>query len=262
MTNEKLKALLDRKATEYNRPSFIDPDPISIPHRFTKKQDREISGFFAAIFAWGNRTTIRQKGKELMAFMDDAPHEFVLNHTDNDLKKLLNFKHRTFNSTDLLYFIEFFKYHYSTKESLEDAFTMHMNKTDDNVANALRGFYEYFFSLEDVPFRTRKHIANPDRGSTCKRINMFLRWMVRKDNNGVDFGIWKKISPSQLISPIDIHVGRVAIDLGLVDRKQIDWQAALQLTARLREFDPNDPVKYDYALFGMSALNPLLKNTR
>ncbi len=262
MDDKKIKQLLESKTAEFNQPSFIDTDPISIPHLFSRKQDIEISGFFAAIFSWGTRTTIKQKGRELMQLMDDSPHQFILEHTDEDLRRLLNFKHRTFNATDLLYFIEFFRFHYSRNDSLEIAFTLHMQKSDKTVENGLSGFYEYFFSLEYVPPRTRKHIASPDRGSTCKRLNMFLRWMVRKDDKGVDFGIWKKISPSQLVNPIDLHVGRVAKELGLIKRKQIDWLAALELTDRLRAYDSSDPVKYDFALFGLSALNPLLKKSK
>jgi uncharacterized protein (TIGR02757 family) len=247
MNNNVLKEFLDRKVDQYNQPSFIKDDPISIPHLFSKKQDIEIAGFFAAIFAWGNRTTIIQKTKDLMQLMDMQPYEFCLNHTDDGLKRLTEFKHRTFNPTDLLYFIEFFKQHYVKNESLETAFTIHGN----SIEEMLTGFHYYFFSLEDAPSRTKKHISSPEKNSTCKRLNMFLRWMVRKDNKGVDFGIWKKISPSQLICPIDLHVARVARHFNLLQRKQTDWEAALELTARLRTFDENDPAKYDFALFGL-----------
>ncbi len=258
----KVKELLDSAVKQYNQPSFIKDDPVRVPHSFSKKQDIEISGLFAAIFAWGNRTTIIRKSLELMKLMDDAPHSFILNHTDNDLKSLLNFKHRTFNSTDLLYFVEFLHSHYSSNSSLESAFNRNMQKGDDNLENALNGFYEYFFSLEHIPYRTRKHIASPQHGSSCKRLNMFLRWMVRKDKNGVDFGIWKSISPSQLVCPIDVHVARVARQLKLLTRKQVDWLAAIELTNELRTLDPVDPVKYDFALFGLSALDPHLKKQR
>lgn len=247
MKEKELKDFLDRKVDEYNQPSFIKNDPISIPHLFTKKQDIEIAGFFAAIFSWGNRTTIIQKSKELMELMGNSPLDFCLNHTNSDLKKLLDFKHRTFNSTDLLYFIEFFKGHYSKNKSLETAFT----NNGVSAEKMLSGFHHHFFSLEDIPARTKKHIATPDRKSSCKRINMFLRWMVRNDNKGVDFGIWKKISPSQLICPLDLHVVRVAKRLNILQRKQTDWQAAVELTEYLRTLDSNDPVKYDFALFGM-----------
>lgn len=245
----KLKAFLDRKVEEYNQPSFISADPISIPHRFTKLQDREISGFFAAIFAWGNRRTIINKTTELMQLMDDAPYQFVLQHTDADLKKLLAFKHRTFNSTDLLYCIDFFQHHYTTYTSLEQAFFP--GKTITNVEAALNHFHHYFFSLPDAPERTKKHIAAPFKKSTCKRLNMYLRWMVRKDNKGVDFGIWNHISPKDLICPIDVHVARVARKVGLIQRSVTDWQTALELTEYLRQMDPKDPAKYDFALFGL-----------
>jgi uncharacterized protein (TIGR02757 family) len=249
-----LKKFLDTKVDEYNQPSFIKNDPVCVPHLFTKKQDIEIAGFFAAIFAWGNRTTIIQKSKQLMQFMEMKPHEFCIHHDVTDLKRLLEFKHRTFNATDLLYFIEFFKFHYSKNNSLESAFTNWMDKKDQTVENGLRGFYQYFFSLQDAPLRTKKHIAAPERNSTCKRLNMFLRWMVRKDNKGVDFGIWKNISPLQLICPIDVHVARVARHFNLLKRKQTDWQAALELTGNLRELDRDDPVKYDFALFGLGVM--------
>ena len=248
---QKLKDFLDRKVDEYNRPSFIADDPISIPHFFTKQQDIEIAGFFAAVFAWGNRTTIINKSKELVKLMDNAPFDFICTHQESDLKSLLEFKHRTFNTTDLLYFISFLQHHYKNNKTLEPAFSKWMDPKDENIENALRGFHHYFFSLPDVPARTKKHIATPDRNSTCKRLNMFLRWMVRKDKAGVDFGIWKKIKPSQLVCPIDLHVARVAQRFNLVHRKQVDWITALELTEQLKKFDPHDPAKYDFALFGL-----------
>jgi uncharacterized protein (TIGR02757 family) len=251
MEERKLREFLDRKVAEYNQPSFIQYDPVSIPHLFTKKQDIEIAGFFASIFAWGNRTIIIKKSKELMNLMDDAPHDFIMTHSEKDLKRLLQFKHRTFNITDLLYFILFLKHHYQKSKTLETAFSKWMSRKDETIEKALTGFHDYFFSLQDAPVRTKKHIATPKRNSTCKRLNMFLRWMVRKDNNGVDFGIWNTISPSQLVCPVDVHVARVAKRLNLIQRKQIDWQAALELTSYLRNFDKEDPVKYDFALFGM-----------
>lgn len=246
---------LDSKVEQYNQPSFIAEDPISVPHRFSKKQDIEIAGFFAATFAWGNRITIIKKSNELMKLMDDAPHAFCTGHTDNDLKKLLSFKHRTFNTTDLLYFIEFFKWHYSKHKSLETAFTLHGN----TIEEMLTGFHHYFFSLEDAPPRTRKHIASPEKGSTCKRLNMFLRWMVRRDDKGVDFGIWKQISPADLICPIDLHVARVAKRFNLLRFKNaenltVNWKTATDLTEYLRTLDPEDPVKYDFALFTLGAI--------
>lgn len=246
-----LKDFFDRKVEQYNQPSFIKDDPICVPHSFSTKQDIEISGFFASIFAWGNRTTIIQKSFKLMQLMDNQPHQFCLYHSNKDLKQLLHFKHRTFNTTDLLYFIAFLKFHYSKHDSLELAF---MHSATDDMEMRLTHFHNYFFSLPDAPPRTRKHIATPFKGSSCKRLNMFLRWMVRKDKYGVDFGIWKKIKPSELICPIDLHVARVAKRFQLLNRNQMDWQAALELTNYLRELDINDPVKYDFALFGLGVI--------
>jgi len=254
MAKNDLKQFLDSKVEQYNRPAFIKDDPICIPHSFKKKQDIEIAGLFAALFAWGNRTIIINKSKELMQRMDNAPHQFVTQHTDEDLKRLLGFKHRTFNDTDLLYFVHFLQYHYSEHPSLESAFMAGMMIGDDNIENGLNGFFQYFFHLEDAPRRTQKHIASPAKHSTCKRLNMYLRWMVRSDNKGVDFGIWKNIKPAQLICPIDVHVARVAIRFNLLSRKQIDWQAALDLTEHLKRLDATDPAKYDFALFGLGVV--------
>jgi uncharacterized protein (TIGR02757 family) len=249
MNSGKLKDFFDKKVDEYDQPSFIKDDPVCIPHMFSRTQDIEIAGFFAAIFAWGNRATIINKSRELMMLMDNAPYQFITQHKEKDLQRLLEFKHRTFNTTDLLYFISFFRHHYSTHKSLEIAFTMH----GEPVEEMLTGFHHYFFSLEHVPQRTKKHIATPEKNSTCKRLNMFLRWMVRQDS-AVDFGIWKHIKPSQLICPIDLHVARVAKRFGLLQRKQTDWNAALELTDYLRTLDPHDPVKYDFALFGLGVI--------
>jgi uncharacterized protein (TIGR02757 family) len=246
-----LKEFLDRKVDQYNRPQFIEQDPVSVPRSFQRKQDIEIAAFFSAIFSWGSRITIIRKTKELMSLMDNAPYAFCKDPTVSDLKKLDRFRHRTFNSTDLLYFIEFLKFHYSLHPSLETAFSQWMNRQDPDMEKGLNGFYRYFFSIQDYPQRTRKHIACPEKNSTCKRLNMFLRWMVRQDKKGVDFGIWKKISPAQLICPVDLHVARVSRRLGLVTGNQLDWRSALELTAHLRQLDPTDPVKYDFALFGL-----------
>ena len=251
---KKLETFLNNKVEEYNQPSFIKDDPVCIPHLFSKKQDIEIAAFFAAIFAWGNRTTIINKSKELMLMMDNAPYDFIRNHEITDLKRLVEFRHRTFNATDLLYFIEFFRYHFTLSDSLETAFTKSMMPGDSSTENALNGFYHYFFSLEDAPPRTHKHIASPAKHSTCKRLSMFLRWMVRKDKKGVDFGIWKQISPVQLICPIDLHVARVAKRLHMLQRTQTDWQAAMELTNFLKKFDKDDPAKYDYALFALGVV--------
>jgi uncharacterized protein (TIGR02757 family) len=252
-----LEAYLNKKVDEFNQPFFIENDPISIPHLFSKKQDIEIAGFFAAIFAWGNRTTIIQKTKELMQRMDMSPYEFCVNYDNNSAKRLKGFKHRTFNDEDLFYFIEFFHHHYQMSDTLEAAFLNNPNNGSSEgsaVEAALIGFKKYFFSWEHLK-RTEKHISSPLQKSTCKRLNMFLRWMVRSDKSGVDFGIWsKKISPSQLICPIDVHVARVARRFGLLQRKQTDWLAAVELTRNLKKLDPKDPVKYDFALFGLGAL--------
>lgn len=254
---QQLKKFFDEKVARYNQPDFIETDPVCVPHFFSKKQDIEIAGFFAAIFAWGNRITIIKKATELMQLMDMAPHQFCLNHTNNDLKKLLQFKHRTFNATDLLYCIEFLKHHYTLHKSLEIAFfpeKILKEAQHKKVELGLIHFHNYFFSLEDAPNRTRKHIATPYKNSGCKRLNMYLRWMVRNDKNGVDFGIWKCIKPSELICPIDVHVARVAKRFRLLNRKQVDWSAAEELTKYLRNLDPQDPVKYDYALFGLGVM--------
>ena len=251
-----IKKLLDSRVSLYNRAEFIERDPVSIPHLFSLRQDIEIAGLFAAVFAWGNRTTIVSKSRELMRRMDDAPYEFVRNHSENDLRRLADFVHRTFQSTDLLWFVHFLHHHFASTPdnetpSLESAFSMAMRKRDRDTEKALAGFHRYFFSLPDAPGRTRKHIPDPERGSSCKRLNMFLRWMVRKDDKGVDFGIWDTIRPSQLVCPLDVHVARVARRLGLLKRESSDWRAAIELTESLRRLDPKDPVKYDFALFGM-----------
>ncbi len=251
---QNLKEFLDRKVAEYNTPAFIAPDPISIPHRFTHPQDIEIAALFAALFAWGNRTIIINKATELMRLMDNAPYMFCLQHQEQDLRRLLHFKHRTFNPTDLLYFVQFLHHHYVQHHSLEQAFTRGMQPNDINVEGALNGFHRYFFSLPDAPARTGKHIAAPFKGSTCKRLNMFLRWMVRSDAQGVDFGLWKGISPAQLICPIDVHVARVARRFGLLQRPQTDWLAGVELTEQLKRYDPTDPAKYDFALFGLGVV--------
>lgn len=245
-----LKDFLDTKVAEYNVPGFIQNDPVSIPHLFSKKQDIEIAGLFAAVLAWGQRKTIINKSHELMGMMDNSPHSFLKGSTDRDLKPFLSFKHRTFNATDTLYFIHFLKDVYSRFDSLEMAFLPEPSQKNA-VFSGLNNFYEYFISLESFPGRTKKHIQSPAKKSACKRLNMFLRWMVRKDNKGVDFGLWTNIKPHQLICPCDLHVDRVARKLGLIQRKQTDWITAVELTTALRQFDPDDPVKYDFALFGL-----------
>jgi len=247
---KQLKAFLDSKAALYNQPAFIEKDPVCIPHSFSRKQDIEISGLFAAVLAWGNRTTIINNCRKLMGWMDNAPYDFILNHKDTDLLPFVHFAHRTFNATDLLYFIELLQYHYRVHDTLEDAFVPGRKYTETNVEQALIHFHRYFFSIEH-PERTRKHISTPERSSACKRLNMYLRWMVRKDNHGVDFGIWSKIKPAQLVCPLDVHVARVAERLGMISNIKSNWANAVQLTERLKELNPKDPAVYDYALFGL-----------
>jgi uncharacterized protein (TIGR02757 family) len=230
---------------KYNHRDFIAPDPISIPHRFTKKQDIEISGLFAATLAWGVRKTILKNCTHLMKLMDDHPHEFIVHHSEKDLRPFTAFVHRTFNATDLLYFIHFLKWHYTSHDSLEILF---MKET---MEQGLINFHNTFFSLPDHPERTRKHVATPERKSTCKRLNMYLRWMVRKDDRKVDFGIWKNIKPAQLLCPLDVHVENYARKLNLIERRQIDWLTVTELTRNLKLIDPYDPVRFDFALFGM-----------
>lgn len=247
--SSQIKDLLEDKFNKFNQPSFIKNDPIVIPHSFSLKQDIEISGLFAAILAWGQRVTIISKCGELMNRMDNAPYAFIQHHQESDLKALLGFKHRTFNDTDLLYLVYFLQQYYRAHSTLEDAFTA--NNTISGQKERLMHFYYLVFSLPEAPARTGKHISTPARKSACKRINMYLRWMVRKDNRGVDFGIWKNIKPADLICPCDVHVGRVGRKLGLITRPQTDWETATELTLHLQDFDPIDPVKYDFALFGL-----------
>lgn len=252
-----LKAVLDGYVDKYNHPDFIGVDPVSVPHRFHRKQDIEIAGFLAATLAWGQRPVIISKSLELMAYMDFSPYEFVLHHSENDLKPFLKFKHRTFNATDVLYFIHFFRKVYLKYESMESVFLEGIRCQSTHSGPGIDHFRQVFVDDPVFPARTGKHVASPARKSACKRINMFLRWMVRKDERGVDFGIWDHLSPRQLICPLDVHVERVARRLGLLKRKQKDWLAAVELTERLKVLDPEDPVKYDFALFGMGVFNKI-----
>lgn len=247
-----LRILLEQKAATYNRRDFIQKDPIVVPHRFRKKQDIEIAGLFAAILAWGNRTSIINSSNRIMAWMRESPHDFILHHREDDLRLMLAFAHRTFNSTDLLYFIDFLQRHYRKHESLEDAFVPQQYDSERDTESALIHFRNYFFAAEH-PIRTQKHIATPERQSACKRLNMFLRWMVRKDHHGVDFGIWEKIKPAQLICPLDVHVANVAHRFGLLPDTKSNWKNACLLTSQLRELDPADPCRFDFALFGLGA---------
>ncbi len=249
-----IKASLDFYAAKYNEPAFIETDPISVPHRFSKRQDIEIMGLWTAVLAWGQRKTIIHKANELVELMDGAPHDFILHHSAEDRRRFLDFKHRTFQATDTLYFLEFLQHYYRSHDSLETAFAASLSPEDATVEKALIGFHEHFFALPDAPSRTTKHIATPARRSSCKRLNMFLRWMVRRDEKGVDFGLWTQILPRQLVIPLDVHVERIARRMGLLTRPQTDWLAAMELTENLKRFDPEDPVKYDFALFGIGVL--------
>lgn len=249
LSQQALKEFLDEKSDQFNQPGFIENDPISIPHLFKKQQDIEIAGLLAAVLAWGKRSVIIRKCKELIQLMDGDPHNFIVQHTKKDLRRFTEFKHRTFNTVDTLYFIEFLKSFYQQHDSLEHAF--HMSHGEPTTQEGLANFHTLFFSLANAPHRTKKHIPTPDRQSACKRLNMYLRWMVRNDNRGVDFGLWKNISTAQLVCPCDLHVERVARKLKLITRKQTDWAMALELTSNLKQFDANDPVKYDFALFGL-----------
>jgi uncharacterized protein (TIGR02757 family) len=243
-----IKEFLDEKALQYNTPAFIETDPVSIPHGFDRKEDIEIAGFLTATIAWGNRTMILKNAGKMMELMDNSPFEFVMNHREKDLQCLNGFVHRTFKDSDLVYFIQSLKNIYTSHGGLEPVFSA--NCTETSTQQAIQEFRNLFFSLPH-DLRTRKHVASPVEGSAAKRMNMFLRWMVRNDNRGVDFGLWKGISPSQLSCPLDVHSGNVARKLGLLTRNQNDAKAVEELDAYLRQMDQADPVKYDFALFGL-----------
>ncbi len=248
MDLQRIRELLEETTELCNRPDFIPSDPISVPHRFERLQDIEIAALWAATIAWGLRKTIIKDALWAMELMDFEPYEFVLHHTKGDRKLFEKYYHRTFQPTDALYFLEFLQNYYRQHESLEWAFAKHLPKGAETVEAALVGFHRDFFSLPSAPERTKKHLPSPARRSACKRINLFLRWMVRDDQKGVDFGLWKRIQPRQLVVPYDIHVQRVALKLELINRKQADWKSALELTRRLRVFDAEDPVRYDFGL--------------
>ncbi len=252
-TRKQLTEILNEAADLYEAPSFIDDDPICVPHQFTKQQDIEIAGLFASLLAWGQRPVIIRNAKRLMEMMDHAPHDWIINHTDDDLSEMQTFVHRTFQAVDLIGILAFLQQHYKQHESLESAFI----GNEPTVESGLRAFHNRVMSCEDVQQRTAKHISTPERKSACKRLNLYLRWMVRPSTKGVDFGIWSTIKPSQLIMPLDVHVARIAEELGILKRTQRDWRAAFELTEALRTFDPSDPVKYDYALFGIGVLDTL-----
>ncbi len=241
-----IKELLDLKFKQFNNPDFIETDPISIPHLFTKKEDIEIAGFFAATIAWGQRITILKNARLLMQYMEDEPHDFILNAKKEDLKRFKKFVHRTFNGEDAIFFVKALQEIYKNNSGLENV----MSKYPEDLGKTISHFRKTFLETGKTD-RTHKHVSDPLKNSSSKRICMFLRWMVRKDKAGVDFGIWKTIKPSQLYTPLDLHSGATARKLGLLTRKQDNWKAVTELTHELRKFDKNDPVKYDFALYGL-----------
>lgn len=248
MNKIELKDFLDNKVIQYNNPKFIESDPIQIPHQFNSKEDIEISGFLTATIAWGNRKSIIKNAKRLMHLLDEAPYDFIMNHKETDLDKLHPFVHRTFNGNDCIQFIKSLKHIYKNHNGLESIFTKHISQNSTQVA--ISKLKSIFFEIDHLP-RTQKHISDPLKGSAAKRINMWLRWNCRKDNAGVDFGIWNSIDPSLLSCPLDVHSGNVARKLGLLKRKQNDAKALYELDSSLRQLDFSDPAKYDFALFGL-----------
>ena len=248
MNKQELKEFLDEKVLEYNNLKFIESDPVQIPHLFTLKEDIEIAGFLAATIAWGNRKMIIKNAHKMMELMGNSPYDFVMNYKEHHLEIFDGFVHRTFNNVDLTYFIKALHHIYTNHNGLESIFNI--NTTTNSLQPAIHQFKKVFFEINH-PSRTTKHISDPLKGSAAKRINMYLRWMVRKDNNGVDFGIWNSISPSTLSCPLDVHSGNVARKLGILTRKQNDAKALAELDTSLRKMDSNDPVKYDFALFGL-----------
>jgi uncharacterized protein (TIGR02757 family) len=252
MPKHKLKEYLDAQVLLYNSPNFIAHDPIAVPHEYSLLQDVEIAAFMAATLAWGNRTSILNSARKLMKMMDNKPFQFITQHQESDLLPFLQFKHRTFLPDDTLYFITFLQWHYTHYNSLEQAFVTPQMMKDNNITVelALNHFYNYFFSLPHLP-RTHKHVPSPQKGSACKRLNMLLRWMVRKDAKGVDFGIWQFLQAHQLIMPMDVHVCKVAHQLGIIAQPKSNWATAVELTNNLKQWQPHDPVIYDYALFSI-----------
>tara|TARA_A100001011_G_scaffold400660_1_gene517299 strand:+ start:3912 stop:4694 length:783 start_codon:yes stop_codon:yes gene_type:complete len=243
-----LKAFLDYKANAYEKIQFLEQDPISIPHKFNKKEDIEISAFLVATISWGNRISIIKSGERMIQLLGDDPYNFIMSHSDKELNQLSSFVHRTFNGTDFIFFIKALKHIYKNHGGLEYAFS---NKPEAKRMNEnISYFKKIFFELPHNK-RTQKHVSDPFKGSAAKRLNMYLRWMVRSSKSNVDFGIWKRLSPSQLSCPLDVHSGKIARYLGLLKRKQNDQNAVLELDIKLRDFDPIDPVKYDFALFGL-----------
>jgi len=251
MTQAELHSFLNEKAEHYNNPNFIESDPIQIPHLFSQKEDIEIAGFLSATIAWGNRKMIITNSHKMIHLMGNSPFDFVMSHDEAQLQQLENFVHRTFNGQDFGTFIKGLKHIYTQHGGLENAFANGSTKPNGHdLQGHIAGFKKVFFEIDHLQ-RTQKHISDPMNNSAAKRINMFLRWMVRQDNKGVDLGIWKSISPALLSCPLDVHSGNVARKLGLLSRKQNDGKAVIELDLKLRQFDPNDPAKYDFALFGL-----------
>ncbi len=248
MTQNELKEFLETKVQQYNTVKFIESDPIQVPHLFSKKEDIEIAAFLSATIAWGNRKSIIKNAKKMVELLDYSPYDFVLNHKESDLQRLEPFVHRTFNGVDFITFIKGLQHIYITHGGLEAVFAKHA--TNKSLQNAIHHFKSYFFEIDHLQ-RTQKHISDPLKNSAAKRINMFLRWMVRRDKTGVDFGIWDRLSPALLSCPLDVHSGNVARKLGLLKRKQNDGKALTELDQGLRKLDAKDPVKYDFALFGL-----------
>lgn len=243
-----LKDFLDRKVELYNNPTFIESDPIQIPHQFSRKEDIEIAGFLTATIAWGNRKSIITNATKMMHLMDQSPFEFVIEHQDHDLERFDGFVHRTFNSDDLKQFVKSLRYIYTEHHGLETLFAKYAET--NSLQQSIHHFKTHFFEIPHLE-RTQKHVSDPLKNSAAKRMNMYLRWMVRNDNAGVDFGIWKSLSPAQLSCPLDVHSGNVARKLGVLQRKQNDGRALAELDKALRRLDSEDPVKYDFALFGL-----------
>jgi len=248
MNKTELKEFLDEKVIQYNNQDFIESDPVQIPHLFSLKEDVEIAGFLSATIAWGNRKMIIKNSHKMMNLMGNTPYDFVMSHSEEDLERLENFVHRTFNGKDFLVFIKGLQHIYKNHSGLEAVFSK--NQQNESIQNSIHEFKKIFFEIDHLP-RTQKHISDPLNNSAAKRINMYLRWMIRQDTKGVDLGIWKNISPSVLSCPLDVHSGNVARKLGLLSRKQNDAKALAELDIKLREMDPSDPVKYDFALFGL-----------
>jgi len=248
MKQSVLKEFLDEKTSLYNRPAFIETDPIQVPKQFSQKENIEIAAFFTATISWGSRPAIIKNARQLMHLMGNRPYEFITQNSEKDLKRLDSFVHRTFNGRDCIYFIRSLKNIYQNHGGLRQVFESGF-QLENSVKSALAHFYQVFFEIPGE--RTRKHVANVNGGASAKRLNMLLRWLVRDDNCGVDFGLWKGIPASQLMLPLDVHTGNVARKLGILQRKQNDWKAVEEITATLRKFDAEDPIKYDFALFGL-----------